>query len=104
MRKRVLLVFSLVALLALPSLAGPYEVALCPVTTGRVLIAQGTLWLEVLQEDGKAVEKRREQVANPLDEHSHDVLSKRGAVTVETHRDKKSGNLFVHWGTLRDAK
>lgn len=104
MRKRVLLCLSLVVALALPTLAGPYELALCPITHGHFLLIEGKLWLEVLKEDGKPVEKRREQVANPLDERSHEVLAKRGAVTVETHRDKKSGNVFVHWGTLKDGE
>jgi hypothetical protein len=104
MRKRWLLPLSLVAVLALPAIAGPYELAFCPITSGRFLLIEGKLWLEVFKEDGRAVEKRREQVANPLDERSHEVLSKRGTVTVETHRDKKSSDLFIHWGTLKDGE
>jgi hypothetical protein len=102
MRNRVItFVMLLIFALALPSAAGPYEVALCPITGGRFLLLKGTLWLEITKQDNKPVESRREKIANPLDDRSHEVLVKREAVTVEVHQDKRGG-LFVHWGTLRD--
>ena len=104
MRKRVMLVLLLAVALALPSAAGPYDLSLCPVIGGRFLLLEGgQLWIEIFKQDGKPVDMRREKIANPLDERSHEVLSKRGPVTVEVHQDKKGG-LFVHWGTLKDDK
>lgn len=101
MNRRVTLVLLLAVALALPSAAGPYDQILCPMITGRFFLIEGQLWLEVLKEHGRPVEKRRERIANPLDDRSHEVLSKRESVSVEVHRDKKGG-LFVHWGTLKD--
>jgi hypothetical protein len=104
MRNRVtILVLLLTIALALPCSAGPYEIAFCPITGGRFLLEQGQLWIEITQQDHKPIEPRRERIANPLDDRSHEVLSKRGPVTVESHPDKKGG-LFTHWGTLTDAK
>ena len=103
MIKRVTLVLLLTIALAIPSAAGPYDVILCPVSSGQFLLLDGKLWFEILRQDGKPVEVRREKIANPLDDRSHEVLSKRGQVSVEVHHDKKGG-LFVHWGTLKDDK
>ena len=104
MRNTVItLVLLLAIVLASPAVAGPYEVALCPVTGGRFLLLDGQLWIEILTQDNKPVEMRREKVANPLEDRSHEVLVQRGTVTVETHQDKRGG-LFVHWGTLTDEK
>jgi hypothetical protein len=104
MRNRVtMLVLLLTFALALPSAAGPYDLAICPIIRGQFLLAQGHLWIEITQQDHKPVEPRRERIANPLDDRSHEVLSKRGPVTVESHPDK-NGGLFIHWGTLQDDK
>ena len=103
MTKRAMFVLLLTAVLALPSAGGPYDQILCPMVGGRFFLIEGQLWLEVLKEHGRAVEKRRERIANPLDDRSHEVLSKRESVSVEVHQDKKGG-LFVHWGTLKDDK
>jgi hypothetical protein len=83
--------------------ASPYDLALCPLTSGRFLMKGGELWLAITKQDGKPVAKRTEKIANPLDDRSHEVLVKRGNVKVEVHQDKKGG-LFVHWGTLADDK
>jgi hypothetical protein len=104
--KRAAILLSLFALLlvAAPSpQATPYEVTFCPIVGGRFLLDQGHLWIEILQQDHKPVQPRRERIANPLDDRSHEVLSTRGPVIVESHPDKKGG-LFIHWGTLKDAK
>ena len=83
--------------------ASPYDVTLCPIVGGRFFMQGGELWLTITKQDGKPVAKRTEKIANPLDERSHDSLSKRGRVTVEVHQDKRGG-LFVHWGTIADDK
>jgi hypothetical protein len=101
-RTATLLLLSLL-LIAAPSQAGPYDVILCPTVGGRFLLLSGQLWLEITQQDHKPIEPRRERIANPLDDRSHEVLSKRGPVTVESHPDK-NGGLFIHWGTLQDDK
>ena len=93
----------LLLITALPSAAGPYDLAICPIIGGRFFLLEGQLWLEILKQDGKPVEVRREKIVNPLDDRSHEVLSKRESVSVEVHQDKKGG-LFVHWGTLKDDK
>lgn len=100
MRNRSIALLFLLTI-ALPSAAGPYDLAICPIIGGRFFLIEGQLWLEILKQDGKPVEVRREKIANPLDDRSHEVLSRRGQVSVEVHEDKKGG-LFVHWGTLKD--
>jgi hypothetical protein len=96
----VLMLFAVAA--APPSAeATPYEVTFCPIVGGRFFMKSGELWLTITKQDGKPVAKRTEQIANPLDERSHEVLAKRGNVKVEVHQDKRGG-LFVHWGTLAD--
>ena len=97
----LLSMFFAVGAVAPSSEATVYEIALCPMIGGRFLLLEGQLWLEIAKQDGKPVDIRREKVANPLDDRSHEVLSKRGQVSVEVHQDKKGG-LFVHWGTLKD--
>ena len=83
--------------------AGPYDVVICPMIRGQFLLIEGSLWVEINREDGKEVATRREKIANPLEDRSHEALTKRGNVSVEVHHDKKKGGLFVHWGTLKDA-
>ena len=100
--KRLIAVLLLTFAIALPSAAGPYDLAICPIIGGRFLLVEGQLWLEIVKMDHKPVETRREKIANPLDERSHEVLSKRGNVSVEVHQDKNGNGLFVHWGTLKD--
>jgi hypothetical protein len=96
--------FLLLLAAASPLRAGVYDRTLCPMYKGEFLLITGQLWLDITGVDGKPVEKRREKIANPLDERSHDALAKRGPVSVEAHPDKKSGDLFIHWGTLKDTK
>ncbi len=84
-----------------PAEAGPYDLAICPIIAGQFLMRGNELWITIVKQDGKPVEKRTEKIANPLDDRSHAVLTKRGQVKVEVHQDKKGG-LFVHWGTLAD--
>lgn len=86
-----------------PASAGPYDLAICPIIAGKFLMRGGDLWITIVKQDGKPVAKRTEKIANPLDERSHEVLTKRGNVKVEVHQDK-NGGLFVHWGTLADDK
>jgi hypothetical protein len=99
----VLLTLALLLAAAPSPQASPYDFALCPIVGGRFLLDQGHLWIEILQQDHKPVQPRRERITNPLDDRSHEVLSTRGPVIVEAHKDK-NGGLFIHWGTLKDAK
>lgn len=91
-----------VALVPSSAKASPYDQILCPMIGGRFVILEGHLWFAITKEDGVPVKKRTEKIANPLDDKSHEALSKRGPVKVEAHQDK--GGLFVHWGTLADDK
>jgi hypothetical protein len=101
MRKRSI-AFALSLLLTFAAQAGPYDLAICPIIRGDFFLLDGQLWIEIFKQDGKPVERRREKIANPLDEKSHEALSKRGPLTVEVHQDKDGKGLFVHWGTLDD--
>jgi hypothetical protein len=92
-----------VALAPSSAKASPYDMTLCPITAGRFLFEKGQLWLAITKQDGVPVKKRREKIANPLDEKSHRALVKRGPITVEVHQ-AEGGGLFVHWGTLADDK
>lgn len=97
-------VLLLAVALALPSLclnAGPYDLAICPIISGRFIVMEDQLWVEIAKQDGKPVEVRREKIANPPDDHAHEVLARRGPVRVAVHQDKKGG-VFVHWKTLKD--
>lgn len=103
--RRTVLLTLMVTLLAFvqPAGAGPYDQLLCPMIAGQFLLRGGELWIAIVKEDGKPMEKRTEKIANPLDDRSHEALVKRGQVKVEVHQDKKGG-LFVHWGTLDDDR
>ena len=106
MRNRwmTLVVLLLLTVIAAPMAEGsPYDVTLCPIVRGAFFLRGAELWLTITKQDGKAVPKRTEKIANPLDDRSHEALVKRGNVTVEVHQDK-NGGLFVHWGTLADDK
>lgn len=102
--KRIGTAIVLFLLLTSSLYASGYDRILCPPVGGRFLLISGQLFLEITREHDKTIPARRERITNPLDERSHEVLAKRGTVTVEAHRDKKSGDLFIHWGTLKDAK
>src|SRR5687768_2916201 len=83
--KTRLIAVALVMLLALvvtpfPAEASPYDLILCPMVGGEFVMENDQLWIDITKEDGKAVEKRREKIANPLDAKSHEVLAKRGRV------------------------
>ena len=101
-RLAILLIVMVAAAAFVPPVeASPYDQILCPMIAGQFLLRGGELWIAIVKEDGKPVAKRTEKIANPLDDRSHEVLSKRGQVKVEVHQDKRGG-LFVHWGTLAD--
>lgn len=104
MRTRIIALLITLTLAVPASYASLFDRTICPPVAGLFLLEKGQLWFNITQEHDKPVKAHRERVANPLDERSHEVLAKRGTVGVEAHRDKKSGDLFIHWGTLTDVK
>ena len=105
MRKIVLGVTLLLSLLNLtPAYGTAYERVLCPPGTGTFQMTDDGLVVTVVSEDGKSVKPHTELLANPLTGKDAEAMTARGLVQFNSHIDKASGRVFVHWETVKPAK
>ena len=105
MRKLVLGIVMLLFILSLSSAqAGPYDRLLCPPGTGTFFIDDGRLAVTIVKENGKPVTPHTEQLSNPLTGKDAEAVTAQGLVVFNSHVDKESGRLFVHWETVKQAK
>ena len=102
MKRPALAIGLLLWLTTFSAIASPYDLALCPLTGGVFSLRGNDLIFTIDKMDGKSVKPWVTKVVNALEPKSNGALAKRGEVEVEIH--KADGGVFVHWGTLRDAK
>ena len=99
------LVLGLALLLLLPNLsplqAGPYDRLLCPPGTGTFQMTDAGLAVTIVKENGKAVTPHTELLANAGKDA--EAVTGCGFFVFNSHVDKESGRLFVHWETLKPA-
>ena len=101
------LVLGVALLLLLPNLsplqAGPYNRLMCPPGTGSFTMTNAGLAVTVVKEDGKSVTPYTELLANPLTGKDAEAVTGCGLFVFNSHVDKETGRVFVHWETLKPA-
>jgi hypothetical protein len=103
MKKLILVGIAL--LLLLPNLsplqAGPDDRILCPPKTGTFTMTAAGLAVSIVTENGQPVTPHTELLANVGKDA--DAVTGCGLFVFNSHVDKESGRLFIHWETLKPA-
>jgi hypothetical protein len=77
----------------------------CPPHVGRFHMVGSSLNVTIEKRRDKAVTPPQTQlVANPPAESVAESLAKRGRVEFDAHVDADSGQIFVHWETVRSVE
>ena len=104
MRRLVVVGIALLLLNLSPLQATAYEELLCPPGTGTFTMTNAGLAVTVVKEDGKPVTPYTELLANPVTGKDADAVTGCGLFVFNSHVDKETGRVFVHWETLKPAK
>jgi hypothetical protein len=104
--KRLILGITLLLLLSnlSPLQATAFERVFCPPGTGSFTMTNAGLAVTVVKEDGKPVTPYTELLANPVTGKDADAVTGCGLFVFNSHVDKETGRVFVHWETLKPAK